>query len=67
MRKIKLITIALFSSVIFVGCVQSQYSKTVEVTKDASGKVVSTVETETVTQPGSGYPVKFEHLKDIQP
>lgn len=50
------------------GCVvQSTYSKTIAVTKDAEGKVVQTVETETVVQPAQGYPVRLKLIKGIQP
>ncbi|MFJ4344328.1 hypothetical protein [Pseudomonas sp. NPDC089401] len=50
------------------GCVvQSSYSKTVSVTKDAEGKVLQTVETETVVQPGQGYPMRLQLIKGIQP
>jgi len=49
------------------GCVvQSSYSKTISVTKDAQGKVVQTVETETVVQPGQGYPMRLQLIKGIQ-
>ncbi|WP_430458821.1 hypothetical protein [Pseudomonas sichuanensis] len=50
------------------GCVvQSTYSKSVTVTKDAEGKVVQTVETETVVQPAQGYPMRLQFIKGIQP
>ncbi|MCL8308397.1 hypothetical protein M9Y57_26360 [Pseudomonas putida] len=50
------------------GCVvQSSYSKTVAVTKDADGKIVQTVETETVVQPAQGYPMRLQLIKGIQP
>jgi len=50
------------------GCVATTYSKSVAVTKDADGKILQTVETEAIVQPGGqGWPVKFEHLKGIQP
>lgn len=49
------------------GCVQTAYSKSVSVTRDADGRVVQTVETETVTQPGQGYQMKLEKIKGIQP
>jgi hypothetical protein len=49
------------------GCVATQYEKTIAVTKDANGKIVSTVLTERVIQPnGQGYPVKFEYLHGVQ-
>ena len=55
--------------IVLGGCtVPTTYSKSVSVKKDASGKVLEVVETETVVQPGGqGYPLKFELLKDVQP
>lgn len=52
---------------LFSGCVQTHYTKSVSVKKDADGKIIERVETEAVVQPGSGWPVKYEHLKDVQP
>lgn len=50
------------------GCVvQSTYSKTVAVTKDADGRVIQTVESETVVQPANGYPLRLEKIKGVQP
>lgn len=49
------------------GCVQTAYSKSISVTKDADGRIVQTVETETVTQPGQGYQMHLEKIKGIQP
>ncbi len=49
------------------GCVQTAYSKSISVTKDAEGRIVQTVETETVTQPGQGYSMKLEKIKGVQP
>jgi hypothetical protein len=50
------------------GCVvQSTYSKTVAVTKDAEGRIVQTVESETVVQPANGYPLRLEKIKGVQP
>ncbi|MFK3766961.1 MULTISPECIES: hypothetical protein [Pseudomonas] len=50
------------------GCVvQSSYSKTIAVTKDADGKVLQTVESETVVQPGQGYPMRLQLIKGVQP
>jgi outer membrane lipoprotein SlyB len=48
------------------GCVQTAYSKSVSVTKDADGHIVQTVETETVTQPGQGYEMRLEKIKGVQ-
>lgn len=52
--------------VALAGCVETQYIKSVTVKKDASGKLVERIETETVRQPGRGYAVEFEHLKGVQ-
>ncbi len=50
------------------GCVSTTYTKTVTVTKDADGKIVQIVESESIMQPNQqGWPVKFEHLKGVQP
>ena len=49
------------------GCVQTAYSESISVTKDAEGRIVQTVETETVTQPGNGYQMKLEKIKGVQP
>lgn len=48
------------------GCVQTAYSKSIAVTKDASGRVVQTVETDTVTQPGQGYEMRLEKIQGVQ-
>lgn len=49
------------------GCVvQSSYSKTIAVTKDAQGKVIQTVESETVVQGAQGYPMRLELIKGVQ-
>ena len=62
------ILIILVASMVLGGCVHSSYTKTVQVRKDAEGNIVSTLITESVTQPNQqGYPVKFEHLTGIQP
>ncbi|TWI45750.1 hypothetical protein IQ22_04577 [Pseudomonas duriflava] len=61
-----LAVVALFGSL--TGCVvQSTYSKTVTVTKDETGRVIQTVESETVTQPAQGYPIKLQLVKGVQP
>ena len=60
--------VLLASACALSGCaVPTTYSKSISVTKDATGKVVETVETETIVQPGQGYPVRFEHLQAVQP
>jgi hypothetical protein len=48
------------------GCVQTAYSKSIAVTKDANGHILQTVETETVTQPGQGYEMRLEKIKGVQ-
>lgn len=59
---------AIAASAAMSGCVvQSTYSKTIAVTKDAEGKVLQTVETETVVQPAQGYPMRLQLIKGIQP
>ena len=66
--KIKPTTLLLIAPLLLAGCVATQYQKSVSVTKDADGKVVSITETESVIQPNQqGWPVKFEHLKGVQP
>ena len=57
------------SSIILSGCtVPSHFEKSIAVTKDASGKIISTTTTEKVVQPNLvGYPVKFELLNGVQP
>ena len=62
-----LVLLAVFASL--SGCtVPSTYSKSITVKKDASGQVIGIEETETVVQGQfQGYPLKFEHLKGIQP
>jgi len=64
----KCLTLLIIAPLLLVGCVATQYQKTVSVTKDADGKIVSTTETESVIQPNQqGWPIKFEHLKGVQP
>lgn len=57
----------LFSIILLTGCVQSTYSKTITVTKDAHGAVLGSVETETVVQPAQGYALKLDLIKGVQP
>jgi hypothetical protein len=53
---------------LFCGCVNTQYQKSVSVTKDADGKIIQITETESVIQPNQqGWPMKFEYLKEVQP
>ncbi len=60
--------VILCAASLLTGCVSTTYTKTVQVTKDASGNVVSTVITESVMQPyQEGWPVHFEYLKGVQP
>jgi len=49
------------------GCVTTYYTKTVEVSKDGSGRVVGTKTIETAQQRGTGWPIKFSHLKGVHP
>lgn len=65
----KKINIAMLASAVFLstGCVQTTYNKSITVTKDAHGNIIQTVETESVTQPGQGWPIKLKMLKDVQP
>ncbi|MDX1370155.1 hypothetical protein [Pseudomonas sp.] len=58
----------LLSLALVSGCVvQTTYSKTVTVTKDPDGRVLSIVESETVVQPAQGYPIKLQLVKGVQP
>lgn len=61
--------VLLVVSASFSGCtVPTTYSKSITVKKDASGKVLETLETATVVQSGGqGYLLRFENLKDVQP
>jgi hypothetical protein len=63
----RLLLLALVS--LAAGCTTPTiYSKTVTVTKDAEGKIVQTVVTESIAQPNQvGVPVRFEHLRGIRP
>ena len=67
MRQFKEIVLLTFA-VCLSGCVvPSSYSKSIAVKKDADGKVLEIVETETVFQSGQqGYPIKFEYIKNVQ-
>jgi len=50
------------------GCIATTYTKSITVRKDESGRVIETIETETIVQPNqAGYPIKLEHLKDVKP
>jgi len=67
MKNNKALTI-IFLMLTMNGCVvQSTYSKTIAVTKDAEGRVIQTVESETVVQPANGYPLRLEKIKGVQP
>ncbi len=65
--KIKIIT-ALFIAPLLTGCVATTYQRSISVTKDANGNIISTTETEGVIQPpnnnNSSMPIKFKYLKD---
>ncbi len=59
---------AIAASALLSGCVvQSTYSKTVTVTKDANGNILNITESETVVQPAQGYPIKLQLVKGVQP
>lgn len=64
----KLYVLTVLSGVMMAGCVPTTYHKTVEVMKDADGKVTGTKITESVIQPNqSGYPVKFDYILGVNP
>lgn len=64
----KIYFIAIISAVLFInGCVQTMYNKSIAITKDADGNILQIVETESVTQPGQGWPLKLKTIKDVQP
>ncbi len=65
METIKLASI-LILIILISGCVQTRFEKSISVTKDAQGNIIQTVETETVSQPGNGIPIKLEKIKNIQ-
>lgn len=68
MRQLTAIALLLFAASLSGCTVPTTYSKSISVKKDATGKVLEIVETETVVQPGGhGYPVQFEHFKGIKP
>ncbi|HDS0956473.1 hypothetical protein PshuTeo2_35510 [Pseudomonas hunanensis] len=67
MKHLILMSVIAVSSALSGCVVQSSYSKTIAVTKDADGKVLQTVESETVVQPGQGYPMRLQLIKGIQP
>ena len=45
---------------------QGTYTKSVQVTKDEAGRVVQTIETESVTQVGQGNAMRLEKIKGVQ-
>lgn len=70
MKKIAVLALTTTLVTVFTGCVPITYQKTVTVRKDASGKVIETVETESITEPHSEMSkikavdsTSFEHLK----
>ena len=63
----QLTVLGLLSFVVLVsGCIQSQFIKSIAIEKDASGNVLKVTETETAIQPGHGWPIAFQNLKNIQ-
>jgi hypothetical protein len=69
MKILKVIIALTIATLLISGCtVPSHFEKSIAVTKDASGKIISTTTTEKVVQPNLvGYPVKFELLNGVQP
>jgi hypothetical protein len=67
MKNCKTLTALAVTAALLIGCVPSQYQKSVTVTKDAKGNIVSTATTESVIQRQHGNAIKFENLKGIQP
>ena len=66
MKNIIFILFAATITISLSGCVPTTYTKTVTVTKDANGRVVGSVESEQVIQPGQqGHAVTFDHLKGV--
>ena len=64
MRKFAICLLVLIAGL--AGCVQTQFSRSIQVTKDASGRITGTVITETAIQPGrAGRALAFEYLKGI--
>lgn len=59
--------ILLIASITLSGCAATTCTKTVSVTKDKDGNIISTTETESVSQPGEGWPIKLNMLKGVQP
>lgn len=57
----KLLTVASIS-MLATGCIATHVTKEITVTKDASGRVVQTVEKETATQSQSLMPFSLKHL-----
>jgi len=50
-----------------LGCVQTTYTRTVEVQFDADGREIGRTVIESATQPGQGWPLQMEYLKGTQP
>ncbi|HZM03269.1 MAG TPA: hypothetical protein VFC44_09610 [Candidatus Saccharimonadales bacterium] len=59
---------ALFLASLLTGCVATSYQKSISVTKDPQENIISTTETESVSQPpnsgSASAPIKFKYLKD---
>jgi hypothetical protein len=59
-------TIIIAVALSLTGCVATQMTRSISVTRDADGKIISTTETETVTQPpncgSSSLPIIFHNL-----
>jgi hypothetical protein len=66
--KSKIIILSLIAPILS-GCVATSYQKSISVTRDANGKIISTTETESVMQPAGGGvasspAMKFQYLKN---
>ena len=59
--------IALAAAALLCGCTSTIYEKSISVTKDASGRITSTTETEKALQRGTGIPIQFDLLPGVQP
>ena len=64
MRK-SLVLAILIVSLLLSGCVTTQLTKTVQVTKDKSGNIIEYKTTESAIQVKHANPLKFEYLKGV--
>jgi hypothetical protein len=67
-KTMKIFSALMLVAIVCSGCVATSYQKSIAVTKDANGKIISTTETETVVQPpntgSQSLPIKFQYMKD---